>query len=59
MLMPVKLNSFTHRIALLVLHDRDILAHATSVSGLDYFHDKFHNHGVEFAPTFPTLTCCG
>jgi hypothetical protein len=32
-LMPVKQNSFTHLIALLVLHDRSILAHATSVTG--------------------------
>jgi hypothetical protein len=32
MLMPVKLNSFTHLRALTVLHDRGILAHATSVT---------------------------
>jgi hypothetical protein len=33
MLMPAKLNSFTHLSALLVLHDRGILAHAISVTG--------------------------
>jgi uncharacterized membrane protein len=34
-LVPVKLNSFTHLRALLVLHDRGILAHATSITGHD------------------------
>ena len=34
MLMPVELNSFTHIRALLVLHNRGIFAHATSVTGL-------------------------
>jgi hypothetical protein len=33
MLVPVKLNSFTHLRALLVLHHRGILAHTTSVAG--------------------------
>ena len=33
MLVPVKLKSFTHPRALLLLHDRGILAHATSVTG--------------------------
>jgi hypothetical protein len=31
--MPVKLNSFTPLRALLILHDRGILAHATCVIG--------------------------
>jgi len=34
MLMPVKLNTFTHLRALLVLHDRDISAYATRVASL-------------------------
>jgi hypothetical protein len=33
MLMQVKLNTFTHLIALLALHDRGKLAHVTSVTG--------------------------
>jgi 2-iminoacetate synthase ThiH len=33
MLMPVKLHSFTHLSALLVLHDRGISTHATGVTG--------------------------
>jgi hypothetical protein len=32
-LVPVKMNSFTHLRALLVLHDRGILTHITSVTG--------------------------
>ena len=33
MLMPVKSNSFTHPRSLMVLHDRGMMAHATSVTG--------------------------
>ena len=40
-LMPVKLNSFTHLRALLVLLDRGILAHATSVPGHCYGYDYY------------------
>jgi hypothetical protein len=43
-LMPVQQNSVTHRRALLVLHDRGILAHATSVTG-HYFSNYSHEMG--------------